>query len=226
MPCEGFIRVPMPTFDPKLIPLEPDLSFELPLWEAGLPHVAGIDEAGRGALAGPVAAAAVILPPEVRIAGCLKGVRDSKQMTPRQREAARLRILQYAVTWGVGFATVEEIDQLGILPATRLAAGRAIEALRPAPGHLLVDYLFLPEVPVPQTALIKGDCRSLSIAAASVLAKTSRDTILRELDRTYPGYGFASHKGYGTLAHREALHQLGASPVHRLSFALFGRAEI
>jgi ribonuclease HII len=126
----------------------------------------------------------------------------------------------------VGFATVEEIDRLGILPATRLAAGRAIEALKPAPDHLLLDYLFLPEVSISQTALIKGDRRSLSIAAASVLAKTSRDAVLRELELTYPGYGFASHKGYGTLAHREALNELGVSPVHRLSFALLGRNKI
>jgi ribonuclease HII len=213
----------MPKFDLALLPSEPDLSFESPLWEAGLSYVAGIDEAGRGALAGPVAAAAVILPPEARMVERLEGVRDSKQMTPEQREQARVKILQYALTWGVGFAAVEEIDQMGILPATRLAAGRAIDALKLVPLHLLLDYLFLPEVPISQTALIKGDCRSLSIAAASILAKTSRDAVLREFEHAYPGYGFASHKGYGTQAHREALNQLGISPVHRLSFALFGK---
>jgi ribonuclease HII len=213
----------MPKFDLALLPSEPDLSFESPLWEAGLSYVAGIDEAGRGALAGPVVAAAVILPPEARMVERLEGVRDSKQMTPEQREQARVKILQYALTWGVGFAAVEEIDQMGILPATRLAAGRAIDALKLVPLHLLLDYLFLPEVPISQTALIKGDCRSLSIAAASILAKTSRDAVLREFEHAYPGYGFASHKGYGTQAHREALNQLGISPVHRLSFALFGK---
>jgi ribonuclease HII len=213
----------MPKFDLALLPSEPDLSFESPLWEAGLSYVAGIDEAGRGALAGPVAAAAVILPPEARMVERLEGVRDSKQMTPEQREQARVKILQYALTWGVGFAAVEEIDQMGILPATRLAAGRAIDALKLVPLHLLLDHLFLPEVPISQTALIKGDCRSLSIAAASILAKTSRDAVLREFEHAYPGYGFASHKGYGTQAHREALNQLGISPVHRLSFALFGK---
>ncbi len=157
---------------------------------------------------------------------CLKGVRDSKQMTPSQREVGRGKILQYAIAWGVGFVTAEEIDQMGILPATRLAACRALETLTPPPAHLLLDYLFLPEIPIPQTALIKGDCRSLSIAAASVLAKTSRDALLRELELTYPGYGFASHKGYGTQAHREALQRLGVSPVHRLSFALLGESRI
>jgi ribonuclease HII len=216
----------MPAFDLSLLPPEPDLSFEQVLWEAGLPAVAGIDEAGRGALAGPVAAAAVVLPPDVGMTECLKGVRDSKQMTPTQREAAREKILKYAVTWGVGFATSEEIDQMGILPATRLAACRALQALTPPPTHLLLDYIFLPEVALPQTVLIKGDCRSLSIAAASILAKTSRDALLRGLELTYPGYGFASHKGYGTQAHREALQRLGVSPVHRLSFALFGESSI
>jgi ribonuclease HII len=210
----------MPTFDASLLPPEPDLSFELELWQAGLMRVAGIDEAGRGALAGPVAAAAVILPQTMEVIGLLKGVRDSKQMTPKQRETAREWILQYAAAWGVGFATPEEIDQLGIVPATRLAAWRALGQLLPYPDHLLLDYLFLPDVSIPQTALIKGDCRSLSIAAASILAKTSRDALMRELDLRYPGYGFAAHKGYGTLAHRGALLRLGPSPVHRLSFTL------
>jgi ribonuclease HII len=215
----------MSGFDPSLLPLEPDLSFELALWEAGLTRVAGIDEAGRGALAGPVSAGAVILPPEQEIAECLQGVRDSKQMTARQRETARGKILQYATAWGVGFATAEEIDQIGILPATRLAACRALGALTLPPMHLLLDYLLLPDIPTPQTALIKGDCRSLSIAAASILAKTSRDALMQEFDLSYPGYGFATHKGYGTLAHREALKRLGASPLHRISFALFGESS-
>ena len=221
MLCGGFIRAAMPPFDRSLIPAEPNLSFELALWGAGLTSVAGIDEAGRGALAGPVSAAAVILPADPTMERYLKGVRDSKQLTPDQREIAREKILQHAADWGVGFATSEEIDQLGILPATRLAACRALEALSISPVHILLDYLFLPEIMVPQTALIKGDCRALSIAAASILAKTARDAVLRELDLTYPGYGFAAHKGYGTFAHRKALQRLGVCPVHRLSFALF-----
>jgi len=213
----------MYAFDISLLPPEPDLSFEQALWQAGIESVAGIDEAGRGALAGPVAAAAVILPSEWEISGRLNGVRDSKQLTPSQRETARGKILQYAKAWGVGFATAEEIDHMGILPATRLAASRALEAITLPAAHLLLDYLFLPEISIPQTALTKGDCRSLSIAAASILAKTSRDALLRELDLTYPGYGFAAHKGYGTNAHREALLHLGVSPIHRLSFALLDK---
>jgi ribonuclease HII len=215
----------MPPFDRTLIPSEPDLSFELALWGAGLATVAGVDEAGRGALAGPVSAAAVILPPDPEMGRCLNGVRDSKQLSPDQREKAREKILQYATAWGVGFATNEEIDQIGILPATRLAAYRALGSLSIPPVHLLLDYIFLPEITLPQTALIKGDCRSLSIAAASILAKTARDAVLRELDLSFPGYGFATHKGYGTIAHRAALHRLGVCPVHRHSFALFGEPD-
>src|SRR4030042_4587092 len=143
MPCAEFTLIPMPAFDASLLPTEPDLSFEQVLWETGQEYIAGIDEAGRGALAGPVAAGAVILPPLAGIANLLKGVRDSKQMTPRQRESARESILQYVISWGVGFATPEEIDQMGILPAPRLAACRALEDLTPSASHLLVDYLFL-----------------------------------------------------------------------------------
>ncbi len=212
----------MPAFDLNLLPPEPDLSFEMALWKAGMTVVAGIDEAGRGALAGPVAAGAVILPPDETIMSCLSGVRDSKQLSAEQREKAREKILGHAIAYGVGFATSQEIDQIGILPATRLAIQRALACLELAPAHLLLDYLLLPDVQIPQTALIKGDCRSLSIAAASILAKTSRDAVLRELELTYPGYGFASHKGYGTQAHRAALRRLGACPIHRLSFELLG----
>ena len=216
----------MPAFDRSMIPEQPDLSFEEALWKNGLIRIAGIDEAGRGALAGPVAAAAVILPPENGLVEWLRGVRDSKQLSPSQRETAREVILRYAVCWGVGFASAQEIDCMGILPATRLAANRALEKMTQSPKHILLDYLFLPENSIPQTALIKGDCRSLSIAAASILAKTARDAQMCELDRLYPGYGFSSHKGYGTLLHRAALQQLGPSPVHRLSFALYSQTGL
>ncbi len=219
MPGVGFICIPMPPFDRSLLPPVPDLSFEMLLWQAGLTAVAGIDEAGRGALAGPVAAGVVVLPPCAGVTESLKGVRDSKQMTPAERQAARELVVRHALAWAVGYATSAEIDGLGIVPATRLAAWRALDGLSLAPVHLLLDYLFLPDISLPQTALIKGDCRSLSIAAASVLAKTARDALLKELDQVYPGYGFARHKGYGTQAHREALQSLGPSPVHRLSFA-------
>ena len=220
MPCVGFTRAPTPAFDRSLLPAEPDLAFEMNLWQAGFLAVAGIDEAGRGALAGPVAAAAVILPQKALIQKILQGVRDSKQMTPLERAVARERILEYASSWGVGFATSGEIDLIGIVPATRLAASRALGDISQPPDYLLLDYLFLPEVALPQTALVKGDCRSLSIAAASVMAKTSRDALLVNLDQTYPGYGFAAHKGYGTQAHREAIRRLGPCPIHRLSFTL------
>lgn len=195
------------------------LAFERCLWEGGWRRVAGLDEAGRGALAGPVCAAAVILPSDPAIAETLSGVRDSKQMTVVEREAWAPRIRAAALAWGVGFASAEEIDSLGIVAATKRAAGRALEALSPPPDALLTDYLIFPESELPQIALVKGDRRSLSVAAASVLAKTARDTLMRQLDAQYPGYGLAQHKGYGTPAHRSALARLGLSPLHRRSFA-------
>jgi ribonuclease HII len=207
-------------FDPRLIPASPDLSFELPLWSAGLQRVAGLDEAGRGALAGPVAAAAIILPAGLEILPALHGVRDSKQMTPVQRQFWAERLQAQALCYAVGFASHAEIDLYGIVPATRLAMQRALSQLPLAPQHLLLDFLDLPDLSIPQTGLVKGDRRSLSIAAASVLAKTARDELMCRLDQQYSGYGFAIHKGYGTLAHRRALQALGPSPVHRLSFHL------
>lgn len=205
-------------FDPDLLPAAPDFAFEAPLWESGLRLVAGIDEAGRGALAGPVAAAALIFPPNPDLFPQLSGVRDSKQMSAVQREDWAARLPGLALAWGVGFASHQEIDELGIVPATRLAVQRALEALAVCPEHLLVDYLDLPACPLPQTALVKGDARSLSIAAASILAKTGRDARLRALDREYPGYGFAGHKGYGTAAHCAALARLGPCAIHRRTF--------
>jgi ribonuclease HII len=207
-------------FDRSLLPGEPDLSFETALWEAGIQFIAGIDEAGRGSLAGPVAAAAVVFPSRPEVAGALSGVRDSKQMTSLQREAGARRIRQAALAWGVGFASVEEIESLGILPATRRAVERAVEALSILPDHLLLDCLFLPEAPLPQTSLVKGDCRSMSIAAASVLAKTGRDALMRACEAQYPGYGFTVHKGYGTAAHRAAIDRLGPCALHRRNFRL------
>jgi ribonuclease HII len=206
-------------FDRNLLPSAPDLSFESRLWSSGFSHLAGIDEAGRGALAGPVAAGAVILPVEPGLIEILRGVRDSKEMTPAQREVWAGRLPGIAITCGVGFASAQEIDAIGILPATRLAVWRALELLKVPPQHLLVDYLEIPGCAIPQTALVKGDARSLSIAAASILAKTARDALLRQLDSQYPGYGFSTHKGYGTAAHLAAIQRLGPCPVHRKSFA-------
>ena len=200
--------------------VNPDTFFESRLWESGLVHVAGLDEAGRGALAGPVAVGAVILPDdETLLSGTLAGVRDSKQMTPLEREMLAPRIKETARTWSVAFASAEEIDLLGIVHATRLAALRALNGLSLFPQYLLTDFrLELPELDVPQTALVKGDALCLSIAAASVLAKTARDELMRELDMHYQGYGLGKHKGYGTQAHRSALKRLGISPIHRKTF--------
>ena len=197
----------------------PDLSQECALWAAGIVHAAGLDEAGRGAWAGPVSAAAVILPPDAAVLERLRGVRDSKQMTARQRGEWAERIRQEAAAWGVGFASAEEIDAQGILPATRLAMQRALAALNIPPQHLLIDAVRLRSVPLPQTCLIRGDATCLSIAAASVLAKTARDALLTALETEFPGYGFAQHKGYGTAQHQAALHALGPCPQHRRSYA-------
>lgn len=198
----------------------PTLLFEKHLWKAGFTRIAGIDEAGRGALAGPVCAAVVILPEAVQLTRTLHGVRDSKQMTPAERDQWAPRIKAAAITWGVGFASAAEIDNLGIVPSTKLAAERAIEFLIPPPEALLTDALLFPDLDLPQTALIKGDQRSLSVAAASVLAKTARDLLMRENETIYPGYGFGRHKGYGTPAHRTAVQQLGLCPIHRRSFTI------
>jgi len=205
--------------DPAEIPASPTLDFELALWQRGFLAIAGLDEAGRGAWAGPVSAGAVILPPDRALLARLEGVRDSKQMTPRARDVQARRIQAEALAWGVGFATHEEIDSLGIIAATRLAMRRALAACALPAVHLLLDAIRLPDVLLPQTDLIKGDARSLSIAAASVLAKTARDERMRELDGLYPGYDFARHKGYGTRLHQAALQSSGPCAVHRRSFA-------
>lgn len=183
--------------------------------------VAGLDEAGRGALAGPVAVGAVILPPDPHLLGTLACVRDSKQMTPLQRDLCAPRIREIALAWSVAYASPEEIDRLGIVNATRLAGMRALAALTLQPVFLLTDFrLELPESELPQTSLPKGDALCLSIAAASVLAKTARDALMRELEGQYPGYGLGQNKGYGTQAHRSAMKRLGYSSVHRKTFSL------
>lgn len=204
---------------PRVERMTPDCAFEEALWQSGLTWVGGIDEAGRGAWAGPVAAAVVILPARSDWRQRLPGVRDSKQMTPDQRAHWAEQIQVEAAAWAVGFASAQEIDCIGILPATRLAVSRALEQVQPVPQHLLVDFLRLPEINLPQTPLVKGDARCLSIAAASVLAKTSRDRLMCAYEERFPGYSFARHKGYGTAAHQAALAKLGPCAEHRLSFA-------
>ncbi len=202
----------------------PSLEHEQIFWRAGFVHVAGLDEAGRGAWAGPVVAAAVILPPDPAIAATLHGVTDSKQLTPQQREALRARIVEVALAWGVGEASAAEIDALGIVTATRLAMQRALDALALAPHALLIDALRLPAVSLPQRAFPRADALSLSVAAASILAKTTRDARMAELEMQAPGYGFARHKGYGTRGHQQALRALGPSAWHRRSFRPVQRA--
>ncbi|MCB2213964.1 ribonuclease HII [bacterium] len=217
---------PRAKFDMSLVPERPDLQFELNLWQKGLRLIAGVDEAGRGALLGPVAAGAVVLPHDLPdLFERLEGVRDSKEMTPENRERWAVVIKQTALSWAVGYATAAEIDQIGIAPATCLAAGRALEALTVTVEHILIDYIKLPDVPTPQTSLVKGDARSLTIAAASVLAKTERDARLVALDADYPGYALASNKGYATMAHRAAIASLGPCALHRHSFAPIAKRE-
>ncbi len=191
--------------------------FEREFAARGVAAVAGVDEAGRGCWAGPVWAGAAILKP----GGDFAGVDDSKILTADARERAFARIRDgLALAWSCGHATAEEIDRLGIVPATRLAMRRAVEGLPLRPAHLLIDALALPEIDLPQTPLIDGDARSVSIAAASIAAKVGRDRWMGEVaEARHPGYGFARHKGYGTAEHRAALAKLGPCPLHRMSFA-------
>lgn len=201
-----------------IVPPAPTLHYENELAASNKLLVAGLDEAGRGAWAGPVSAAAVILNLNVNTESQLIGVRDSKQMTAQQRAYWAVKIKEYALAWAVGFAENDEIDVLGIINATRTAMIRALNLLGMHPDHLLIDALLLPAYATTQTALIKGDQRSLSIAAASVLAKTARDQRMCIESQNYPAYGFASHKGYGTRRHQEMLAAFGACPLHRMSF--------
>jgi ribonuclease HII len=194
----------------------PTLERELQLMQSGHTLVAGLDEAGRGAWAGPVVAAAVILNlPET---ASLREVNDSKQLSRRQRDRLYPIIIDHCVAYGIGQGSVTEIDTIGILPATRLAMQRAIEALSPQPDALIIDAVRLPQVDKPQAVFNFADSISLSVAAASILAKVSRDRLLIELDARYPVYQFARHKGYGTLIHRAALQSVGPCDIHRVSF--------
>ena len=200
----------------------PDLRLEQALAaECGAGCVAGIDEAGRGALAGPVFAAAVALPlDDPLLMDALAGVRDSKLLSAAARERLFPLICARALAYGIGQASAATIDRFGILPATRLAMADAARTLSPAAAALLIDGpIRLAAVPLPQRAVIRGDQQSVSIAAASILAKVSRDRTMIALDERFPGYGFAQHKGYGTAAHRLALAALGPCPEHRLTFA-------
>jgi ribonuclease HII len=192
------------------------LRYETALWQSGVAHVAGVDEAGMSPLAGPVAAAAVIFAPGTRI----PKVDDSKRLTAEEREELAPLIRERALAWAVAYTEVDEIDCINIYWAGLAAMRRAIEALSPAAEHLLIDARRLRDVPLPQQPIIKGDTKSLSIAAASILAKTTRDARMRALDDVYPGYGFSRHKGYPVPEHQRALRKLGPCPIHRRSFAI------
>jgi ribonuclease HII len=191
------------------------LRTERNLWRIGLTRIAGVDEVGVGPLAGPVVAAAVVVPPEIR----LRGVDDSKRLTPSAREELAAGIREQAIGLGIGIVAVDEIDRLNIYHAALEAMRRAVVQLPVAPEHIVVDARRIPGLDIPQTAIIKGDARSYSIAAASIVAKVTRDDIMREADALYPEYGFGEHMGYGTAAHLAAIARHGPCAAHRRSFA-------
>lgn len=191
------------------------LRYEHAVWSDGIAHVAGVDEAGMSPLAGPVAAAAVMFESGSR----LPGVDDSKKLAAAERERLAAEIKETAVAWSVAFVDVEEIDTINIYWAGVLAMRRAVEGLALRPQHLLVDARRIKDVAIPQQPIIKGDCKSLSVAAASILAKTSRDALMQRLDARFAGYGFARHKGYPVPEHLLALKRLGPCSIHRRSFA-------
>jgi ribonuclease HII len=193
----------------------PGDEFEQEARRRGYRRIAGIDEAGRGPLAGPVVAAAVILPVHVR----LTGVDDSKQLSEAERERLYHAILEKAVGVGVGSADAGEVDSLNILEASRLAMCRAIADLAPSPDYVLTDAVTLPAIRIPLRPIIKGDALSLSIAAASIIAKVTRDRLMAAYHETFPEYNFLSHKGYGTAEHRSMLARFGPCPIHRRTFA-------
>ncbi|GER88447.1 ribonuclease HII [Dictyobacter vulcani] len=197
----------------------PTLAEEMALFEQGYSFIAGLDEAGRGCLAGPVVAGAVILPRSEDTLELFAGVNDSKQLSAAARERYYEHIMQHALAVGVGIGSVEVIDTRNILQATKYAMQLALEQLSPRPDALLLDALYLPKVNLPQRSIIKGDSRSLSIAAASIIAKVTRDRLMVELHQEHPAYGFEKHKGYGTPAHLAALRAHGATPHHRRSFS-------
>ncbi len=196
----------------------PTFNMEREIWQRGYSFIAGIDEVGRGPLAGPVVAGAVILPRDPE-ESWMSQVRDSKDLTGKKREMLADIIRKEAVAWGLGVVSSEEIDISGIIKATRMAMMLAVQQLGKTPQFVLVDAMKLPDLKLPQRAIIKGDRISLSIACASIVAKVYRDSMMADYDLSYPGYGFCRHKGYGTREHISNLQKLGPCPIHRRSFA-------
>lgn len=211
--------------DRELRKFYPSLDEERKLWRAGFVRVAGLDEAGRGALAGPVVAGAVVLPANARHTGLWAEVQDSKLLSPQRREELAVRIRETASAWSLGEASAAEIDAHGIAPSTRLAMRRAVQALSPSPDHLLLDWVQLKSLNLPQLSFTKGDLRIVSIAAASILAKIHRDQLLRQLHERFPAYGFHSHKGYAARTHLAAIKSFGPCPAHRRSFSPLRKDE-
>ena len=200
----------------------PTFSFEASLWNHGIDFVAGVDEVGRGPLAGPVAAGAVILPSRIRAAGryrWLARIRDSKQLAAGAREELSHFIWEHSLAAGVGFVPVPQLDHIGIAEASRQAMLAAIGALSERPQHLLIDAFRLPACALPQTPIIRGDALARSIACASIIAKVARDRFMHQQEVLYPGYGFHTNKGYATSEHMDALHRIGPCALHRRSFA-------
>ena len=198
----------------------PHFKEEAALLAAGYSLIAGLDEVGRGPIAGPVVAGAVILPPPPR-RPWMRDIRDSKALTRLQREELAPIIESEALCAQIGMSTAEEIDRLGIVRATHRAMERALDSLAPMPQHLLLDAFPLPSVPLPQTAIVKGDAHCLSIAAASIVAKVARDRMMDVAAERYPGYGFSTNRGYGTPEHLRAIEERGPCPIHRLTFSPF-----
>ena len=199
---------------------KPDLQIELELHQAGYRNIAGIDEAGRGAWAGPVVAAAVILPIERKdLLSTLQGVNDSKRLSPNQRSKWAVDIKNLATAIGVGQSSQSEVDSLGLIAATRTAMMRAIKSLPVQPTHVVIDYISLPTLDIPQHSFPYGDARVLSIAAASIIAKVTRDEVMVAVDSRFPEYGFARNKGYGTQEHQVALDRYGPCRFHRFSYS-------
>lgn len=211
------------TMEELMLQYEQMSKYEKAAYAEGITAIAGVDEVGRGPLAGPVVTAAVILDPEKPV----YGVNDSKKLSEKARARLKLEIEEKAIAISIGIVDVETIDRINILQATKLAMKKAVDGLPVKPQRLLIDAVHLEDVDIPQQSIIKGDANSVSIAAASIIAKETRDAMLREYDVLYPEYGFAKHKGYGTKAHMEAILQYGMLPIHRRSFLkkLYGQSE-